>query len=302
MKMAQRTISGGAGMRRGGFTLVELLLSVFLLTIGLVGLLSIFPIGADWTRQVTEESIGQSIGRIAMGRIEASYTASDMAGVNYYDLRALPNLTGKIPASERAFQYGAAVPYPVGNPAAAMYFWTALARLSPDQTLGDGHVYDVYILVMKKGQPGDSFTTVTPPPPVTPSELLGARAGSGETYIPMVVTDSYYRSKQTNGEFYEANKRNTPQIGDMGIGKNSGTVFRQVIDYDAAAIPPVPRLITSPPIIGYFSPGNVNSSADGASNPVEAILWVPPPDPMVRPPTDTTPSPLVYVFQKKIAF
>jgi len=44
---------------------VELLLAVFLLAIGLIGLLSVFPIGADWTRQVTEESVAQNVARNA---------------------------------------------------------------------------------------------------------------------------------------------------------------------------------------------------------------------------------------------
>jgi hypothetical protein len=150
-------------------------------------------------------------------------------------------------------------------------------------------VYDIYILVMKKGQPGDVFTS----PSGTQSELTGARAnGATEKYIPMVVTDSYYRSQRNgSGEYYEAGNRNRPQIGDLGIGKNSGTVFKQFADET--------HMMMNPPIIGTFAGGNVNSGSDSG---VEPILWVPPPDPMVRPSTDTTPSPLVYVFQKKVAF
>ena len=281
--------------RAGGFTLVELLLAVFLLTIGLIGLLSIFPIGADWTRQITEESISQTVARDAMAMIEGKYSYSDLSGVNSYSLVAMPNLATKFPASERSYQYGASQPFPTLNSGlGATYFWTAVVRLSPDQpTDGTGHVYDIYVLVMKKGQMGDTYTSgsISSPPTVTMSELSGGRAGSGENHIPAVVTDTYFRAAKSGNSFLDANTRNTPQIGDLGIGKNSGTVFRQYSDGT--------RIYMTQPIIGTFAAGGVSSTSDSG---VEPILWVPPADPMNRPHDDATPSPLVYVFQKKIAY
>jgi type II secretory pathway pseudopilin PulG len=281
-----------AAFRRSvtGFTLVELLLAVFLLTIGLIGLLSIFPIGADWTRQITEESIAQTVARDAMGVIETKYGYNDLTGINSYSLVAMPNLVTKVPVGERSYQYGAVQPFPTVNPAGATYFWTALVRLSPDQpTDGSGHVYDVYILVMKKGQQGDKYTagsTATGAPAITMSVLTGARAASGEDFVPAVVTDTYFKANLASGEFYNASTRNTPQIGDYGIGKDSGTVFRQYADGT--------KIYMTQPLKGF--------TGGGADTAGEQILWVPPSDPMNRLSSDTTPSPLVYVFQKKLAF
>ncbi len=59
--------------RRIGFSLVEVLLAIFILGIGLIMVASVFPVGATWTRQATEESIAQTIAQNAYSVLQKHY-------------------------------------------------------------------------------------------------------------------------------------------------------------------------------------------------------------------------------------
>src|SRR5690242_19549346 len=63
-----------------GFSLMEVLLAVFILGIGLIMVATIFPVGADWTRQSTEDSIAQTIAQNAMAIIRDNYAPSSLNG------------------------------------------------------------------------------------------------------------------------------------------------------------------------------------------------------------------------------
>jgi prepilin-type N-terminal cleavage/methylation domain-containing protein len=288
---------------RRAFTLVELLLAVFLLAIGLLGLLSIFPIGADWTRQITEDSIAQNVARNALGVIQAHYGPNgEQAGlisaqINSPNLTTLPQFT-KIPAGERAYHYGAAVPFPAQNPKAATYFWTALIRLCPDQTTGGPNSrYDLYILVMKKGSVDDTYTATPPNTPTLSSTMTfvtGCRKDDGtEDYIPALVQDTYFRAAKNAGEYINTTVRNTPQIGDYGVGAQSGTAFRVYSD--------PANILMRPQIKGTVGTAGVIPPAVGADS-FEPVLWIPPSDPMSRSSDDATPSPLVFIYQVTVTF
>src|SRR4051812_41156300 len=51
---------------RRGFSLVEVLLAIFILGIGMIMVASVFPVGANWTRQTAEGSVSQTIAQSAM--------------------------------------------------------------------------------------------------------------------------------------------------------------------------------------------------------------------------------------------
>ncbi len=153
---------------RRAFSLVEVLLAIFILGIGLIMVASVFPVGANWTRQTTETSMGQNMGQNAIAVIQKHYgnggdlqfyLAPDFllsgggpnpGNHNYilkqgtspltpFTLQALPGFVTDpsvpnspgIPPSERAYQFGSNNPFPAANWANCTYFWTALARLSP---------------------------------------------------------------------------------------------------------------------------------------------------------------------------
>jgi len=309
--------------RRGrrGFSLVEILLSVFILGIGMIMVASVFPVGANWTRQATEETVGQVIAQNAESVIMSHYRAGgDLNGYlipNYanvptnpntilkntvdtpFKLQALPgfavdaptatdalgkplNLQGKtVPVRERAYQFGASNPFPAANPTTCTYFWTVLARLDPSHRITNGttngiypatsYKYDIYILVFRKGDSSHSFNW--------PSEVLNTR-GPGEGLIPEVVRAAYLPGtydEKANPPVVGA----IPPIGVIGIGDDSGTVFRQ--SYDAltpgGAGIARPALKVAPP-----------ASAD-------KVLFAPGPNN-----GDVTSSSLIYVYQTTMMF
>ena len=72
----------GRGKGRGGFSLVEVLLATFILGIGMIMVASIFPVGANWTREATEDSVGQVISQAAAdGDTVALWAGGEFAAV-----------------------------------------------------------------------------------------------------------------------------------------------------------------------------------------------------------------------------
>ena len=166
------------------FSLVEVLMATFILGIGLIMVASVFPVGANWTRQTTEDSIAQSIAQNAFTVIQKHYAVTSPYSV-YLDpnnvangsglpspillpppltprrhfIPALPSLTRPaIPVTERAYLFGSPTPFPVpvNSLPSCTYFWTALCRLDPIHSNGGAIVrsssykYDLYILVFRK--------------------------------------------------------------------------------------------------------------------------------------------------------
>ncbi len=67
------SVSPRRGFSRRAFSLVEVLLAIMILGIGLIMVASVFPVGANWTRQSAEESVGQNIAQDALSVIQRHY-------------------------------------------------------------------------------------------------------------------------------------------------------------------------------------------------------------------------------------
>jgi hypothetical protein len=261
------------------------MLAVFILGIGLIMVATLFPVGADWTRQSAEDSISQTVAQDALGVIHAHYGPGGNlygAGVGLAalpaptagatsPLQALPGLTNTalIPVAERCYQFGSSTPFPPTNPTNCTYFWTALARRTPvpagASTISSSYSYDVYILVMHKGAIEHTFAAAT-------GEIIGTR-NTTETYFPAVASVTY------SAGAYSASLGVTnafPPMGQFGIGSSSGTVFRQITALTAG----VPSGAVARPAL---------SSAD------TNIIYCPPAD------STNSGSPLVYVFQTTLS-
>ena len=286
---------------RRAFSLIEVLLAVFILAIGLIMVASVFPVGADWTRQATEDSVSQSIALNALSIIRNDYapnslntaTAGKFSGITTTTLQPLPSFTS-IPISERTYQYGNASPFPANNPLACNYYWTALARVSPSQTTATASKsYDLYIFVFRKGDASQTF--YAQPPTVTVgfnpdpgyTEITGDRDNTDliTTYPmgyhfqePTLVVGSY-----VPGTYVPASNsfqplpapQPVPPVGFTAVGATSGTVFRQAVDFVNNTAISRPGLVGTPPTENIiFAP-----SADG-----------------------TTASPLIYVYQTTVSF
>jgi prepilin-type N-terminal cleavage/methylation domain-containing protein len=282
---------------RRGFSLLEVLLATFILGIGLIMIASVFPVGANWTRESTENTIAQTIALNAVDTIKARYGPNSQDGnhVNKLYLLApadlsagqLPNFVGGlgIPLAERCYQFGSSQPYPAANPNACLYYWTALVRATnPTPGTLPGTSHDLYIFVFRKGEATQTFSN-----PPTGASLVAGTSDTGTlanyptyktAWEPTLVSQPY--SAGTGPYNPSKNPPLTgvvPPVGYIGVGVNSGTVFRQTLS------------------INYSNIGNTLATPQPkirtTSN--ENVIYAPAAD-------GTTGSPLIYVYQTTIPF
>jgi prepilin-type N-terminal cleavage/methylation domain-containing protein len=200
-----------------GFTLVEVLLAVFILGIGLIMVACIFPVGADWTRQNTEETVAQMVAETGRGIVLSKYVYSDVSAVGT-GVQLMPNMPTKLPIGERAYALGSSPAYPAATPNSAPYFWLPLIRKDPDTpALGSRPRFDVFILVFKKGDVAQTYVNALP------TGATAVSSGDAST-VPIVA--------QTTVATLAANV----PVGSMGIGVTSGTVCR-ILPGGATSIP-----------------------------------------------------------------
>ena len=226
-----------ARFARRGFSLVEVMIAVFILGIGLIMVITVFPVGGEWTRQATESTISQNVAQNALAIIQSRYPSSIPIGVTSEELAALPGLAVApgnpgITVNEMCYQFGSEVPCPA-NPNTATYFWTALVRKTPGQTTASITTnYDVYILVFKKGAREHIYKHG--------SELPGVRDDANYPGQPTVAKIEYPASEYhaASGKVIrtttDPDKMLIPAIDEYGIGVKSGTVFRQSIAIDTS--------------------------------------------------------------------
>lgn len=180
---------------RKGFTLAEVLFAVLILGIGLVMLAAALPVGADFYRQSSDESIGVYVGELVRSLVVSRYTAADLASTGT-SVVILPNIHTRFPDwHARAYTYNPSYtlnavegagggteiecvrkngwPAWVGATAAAesqgmaancpLVKWFVLLRRQPGQPAtsnGSGR-YDLYVLVCKKNEPLQTFGTAS---------------------------------------------------------------------------------------------------------------------------------------------
>jgi prepilin-type N-terminal cleavage/methylation domain-containing protein len=297
-----KTCSASFLIHRRAFSLMEVLLAVFILGIGLIMVATIFPVGADWTRQTTEDSIAQTIAKNAVTTVQNYYGQSGPnAGVlstlpplnptalTPIDLRVLPNFT-TIPVSERCYQFGNPNPFPAPSPQSCLYWWTALVRVQPGQTASPARRYDLYILVFRKGDASQIFTPQLPFPAGSGSnELTGVRDYPMDPTSPVMSrllepTLLYAPYSQSISKTFNTNLTPpvndcVPPVGYIGIGQTSGTVFRQTVDIANSTANPRPFL---------------KGQTSATTPPNENVIYAAPAD-------GTTASPLIYVYQTTIS-
>lgn len=87
----------GRGIRRGGFTLVEVSVALMILAIGLVSILSVITTGLRWAGDIKGKSLALSVARAAMmePKIGAWETGQKQAFGGFYVTRKA-TLTGPI--------------------------------------------------------------------------------------------------------------------------------------------------------------------------------------------------------------
>ena len=236
--------------RSRAFSLIEVLIAMMILGIGLLMIAAILPVGGNWTRQSTHETIAQSVAHSALSIIQRRYSQSGdgsnaLANASSQALSTLVALPGftDIPANERAYQFGSSSPFPAPHPAQCTCFWTALVR-KPSTQIGEGRSIDLYLLIFHKGATEQLFSAPA-------SEVPGIRT-PGDAFVPTIAT-------------FPANQPNPVLPGEYALGEQSGTVYRCIITSGG-------QRAFQPPI----DPGEINllicPPADGTAG--SALIYV----------------------------
>src|SRR5271170_4830714 len=107
MRFGTSEIRSQKSEARRGFSLIEVMLSVFILGIGLIMVATIFPVGADWTRQTAQNDVAQTVAQNALSVIQATYgpngSAANQLSSITGGLQALPSMSNNLPVSERCY-------------------------------------------------------------------------------------------------------------------------------------------------------------------------------------------------------
>lgn len=310
-----------------GFSMVEILLAIFILSIGLMMVATIFPVGATWTKDTVESSVGQNVSLNAMACIKLHYGP----GGNLHDMLRPENFTGSmflhhenptgpeilrhvstgyppeampfllqglpgllnIPLAERAYQLGSSNPYPARNPAACTYFWTAVGRVDTQHRGSNGvlvpslsYVYDIYIIVFHKGEASQMYPT---PAGHDAAREVPSTRGPSELLIPFL----WYTVLNNGVKDPTPETELRPALGQIGIGIQSGTVFRQFteVEFHPEPRPPLAK------VTGWLPPD--------PQDPIGILpQWT---EQVIAPynyrdvPTRTSPQ-ILYVYQTSVTF
>ncbi len=236
---ARRGRIGGRGQHRG-FSLVEMLVSIFVLGTGMLMVAGVFPVAIKWTNQDSERTVAQIIATNALGSIESEYTGTSP-----------PQFIGPYP-----YAFGTDHPFTVQGSAAqagnSSYYWSASLEPVTSPSGGpttDGTTYRVSIFVFSNPDPSARYPT-------------SGTSGGGQP----VTTDGVANYPQL---FYgplesvvpsTSNLTGAMPIGSLGVDMNTGSVFHLIVDPTTNTItmndllpgnpPPNDYVIYAPPAEG----------------------------------------------------
>lgn len=83
-----------ASAKRRGFSLVEMLLAIFILGIGVISIASLFPAGIALQRQATDDVVGPIVAKNALATIRSKLSQSDFG--SFQDFALQPTYNGSI--------------------------------------------------------------------------------------------------------------------------------------------------------------------------------------------------------------
>ena len=197
--------------RRAAFSLAEILIAIFVLSIGLIMIASVFPVAAKWTAQDAETSVAQVIAKNAVNILKTQYPtyfsasyAVPVTNAGGQTLYYVPYCVGPF-----SYSFGSSQPYPsVGNTAPfprgianapnpsppqppGQYYWTAAIAPAVNTTAGtsgipsgfgpSNGVYSVAIFVFSKGDTNSNFFNQAP----APNGLANQYAGTSASPVPI---------------------------------------------------------------------------------------------------------------------
>ncbi len=201
--------------RRPGFSLIEMLVSIFILGTGMLMVAGVFPVAIKWTNQDTQRTVAQVVAGNALGMIESQY-----AGTNP------PQVIGPIP-----YAYGTDHPYTVQGLASiagnSSYYWCAYLTpiLSPTGgSATDATTFRVSIFVFNSPDPSAKYPT---------SATGGGEplTTDGNPSYPQLFYGPFKSVTAVGGDSTMA-----MPIGALGEDMTTGSTFRVIVDPASHAI------------------------------------------------------------------
>jgi prepilin-type N-terminal cleavage/methylation domain-containing protein len=200
---------------QSGFSLIEMLVSIFILGTGMLMVAGVFPVAIKWTNQDTQRTVAQVIASNALGMIENQY-----AGTNP------PQVIGPVP-----YAFGTDHPYTVQGSAAtagnSSYYWCAYLApvLSPTGgSTTDATTFRVSIFVFSNPDPSATYPT--------------AATGGGQ---PLTTDGNASYPQLFYGPFNDVTAVSgsgtmAMPIGSLGEDMTTGSTFRVIVDPTSHAI------------------------------------------------------------------
>ena len=277
--------------RAAAFSLAEILIAIFVLSIGLIMIAAVFPVAAKWTAEDAQTSVAQVIAKNAVEQIKLQILAGSLPlnspptaplvgygpfAYSFGTAQPLPFGTAQSYSASANFAPFALDPAPVSPtpapvPPPGSYYWSAVivpassgyAGVFPNAQLNSA--YTVYVFVFSKGDASSTF-----PAPAY------ALTGGGNTLLPMQVQQNAHASHlsfypQLFEGPYPAAALAMP-IDSLGVDVSTGCVFRLITDPATNAVVPT----------GLAGGSVLNTASDD-------IIFAPPA-------IGQTVSPLIYVY------
>ena len=249
--------------RAAAFSLAEILIAIFVLSVGLIMIASVFPVAAKWTAQDAQTSVAQVIAKNAVEQIQAQ------------GLIQLVPSGGFI--GPYCYNFGNPSPYPNANPAPlpmafttpppGSYYWSALilpATYTPGSspnipayfgasTAGSSgsfpgtqaNQYAIFVFVFNKGDASNLFATPIPPPTTTLVPMMPYQQNA--RYTDSAYPQLYWGTID-NIIVAPPGGASPMPIGSLGVDFTTGQVFREIVDptTNEVTITGIPQSTASP--------------------------------------------------------
>ena len=146
-----------------GFTLIEVLISIFVLSIGIFGVMALFPVGIHQTGKIAKNTIGAISAETPLAYASYKYPAGNTGGT-VYDIRDIVNLISGTTTPASYFYPDTGTVTISGN---ASYGWnTSLVPLDMDSngtatTIGETYLFRQQTAIYKNYTTNNGAATFT---------------------------------------------------------------------------------------------------------------------------------------------